>query len=107
MNLLIGEIRILLRDVRLYLNTLQSQLDYLALGKISTRIISPNKLQTLLREIEKNAPKLMTLISDPMKDIWTFYRYLTSTTVFMEGKIMIVLSHTLSYESILIHICCL
>ena len=92
MDLRLSEIRILLGNVRSYLSNLESQLDYLSLGKISTRIINPNKLQALLLEIEKHSPKLMTLISDPKTDIWTFYRYLTSTTIFREGKILIVLS---------------
>ena len=71
---------------------LQAQLDQLMFGKISTRIIHPTKLRGLLLEIQESLPDLLSLISNPKTDLWTFYRYLTSSTFFTEGKIMVILS---------------
>lgn len=92
LSLVLEEIRIFLENARTFLLNLQGQVDYLALGKISTRVISPPKLRTLLKHIQAALLKLMALISDPDTDIWSFYCYLTNTTSFMDGKIVIVLS---------------
>ena len=90
-ELIIGEIKMSVRDGRTNLSRLLSQIDYLALGKVSTRIITPTRLRTLLLQIQNDAPESMGLISDPKTDLWLFYRYLT-TTMFSEGEIMIVIS---------------
>ena len=91
-DLLTDEIKMSLQNVRSFLNNLQAQLDYLALGKLSARIINPIQLQKLLLETQEKVPGLMELISDPRTDMWSFYRYLATTTLFLDGKLVIVLS---------------
>ena len=55
------EIKFLLRDARFYLIDLKSKLGYLSLGKISTDVISPISLKTLLLEIQDNTQDLISL----------------------------------------------
>ena len=92
LNLLVEEIKTSIWNVRLFLGNLQSQLDDLALGKLSVKTIDPIRLQYLLLEIQDAVPELMALISDPNEDIWSFYRYLTTTTLFTNEKILVILS---------------
>ena len=56
------EIKFLLRDARFYLVDLKSKLGYLSLGKISTDVISPITLKTLLLEIQDNTPDLISVV---------------------------------------------
>ena len=62
------------------------------LENVSVRVIHPIKLQDLLLEIQESLPDLLSLITNSKTDLWTFYRYLTSSTFFTEGKIMVILS---------------
>ena len=66
--------------------------DYLALEKLSTRIIIPLRLRQLLLEIQESDPDLMALIANPKADIWSYYKYLRTTTFFLDGKIIIVIA---------------
>ena len=92
LNLLISEITILTQNAKTYLTQLRADLDYLALGKLPVTIISPPRLQSLLVEIQKALPDLMSLINDPKTEIWEFYKYMRTETAFVNGKIIIILS---------------
>ena len=72
--LVMEEIKFLLRDARFYLVDLKSKLGYLSLGKKSTDVISPITLKTLLLEIQDNTPDLISLIADPKRELWSFYK---------------------------------
>ena len=91
-DLLIDEINVLIHNARSFLTGLRAQLDYLALGKLSTRIINPLRLRQLLLETQESASDLMALITNPKTGIWSYYKYLTTTTFFLDGKIIIVIA---------------
>ena len=82
----------LVKDAKYYLLNLQAKIDSLAAGKISIRTINPLRLRKLLLDIQVAAPKSLSLICDPRKDFWMYYRYLRGTTYFWNSKIIVVLS---------------
>ena len=92
LNLVLDEIKTLVRDAKFYLFNLQAQLDALAVGKVSFRTMNPLRLRRLLMDIQENTPGFLSLICDPKKDLWLYYRYLKGTTYFWNGKIIVVLS---------------
>ena len=90
--MLINEIRSLLESARTYLINLHAKLEALSLGKLSTRIISASQLYSLLVDVQSQLPKLLSLIGDPKTNLWSFYKHLTTEAVFMDGKILIIIS---------------
>ena len=67
---------------------MKSKLGYFSLGKISTDIISPVTLKPLLLKIHDNTPGLISLIADPKRQLWSFYKYFTCSTYVMDGKVI-------------------
>ena len=85
-DLLIDEINVLIHNAGSFLTGLRAQLDYLALGKLSTRIINPLRLRLLLLEIQESAPDLMALITNPKNDIWSTINTLRQPLSFLTEK---------------------
>ena len=90
LNLVLDEIKMLVKDAKYHLLNLQAKIDSLAAGKISIRTINPLRLRKLLLDIQVAAPKSLSLICDPRKDLWVYYRYLRGTTYFWNGKIIVL-----------------
>ena len=42
-------------------------------------------------EIQDSTPDLISLIADPKRELWSFYKYLTCSTYFIDGKIITIL----------------
>ena len=92
LNLVLDEIKMLVKDAKYYLIDVQSQINSLAAGKISISTINPLRLRKLLLNIQENAPGYLSLICDPKKDLWMYYRHLKGNAFLRNGKIIIVLS---------------
>lgn len=92
LDLLIADIRDSINKARIYLNTLRQQLGTLALGHINVDLVRPNALREILLEIQKSLPQNIKLPIDPVKDIWSYYKILTSTALLERDLFVVIIS---------------
>ena len=71
---------------------LKLQLNMLSLGHLSPSVISPNELRKLLGDVKGQLSSQFKFPFDPRKDIWTFYKTLTCTTLMEGGQLIVVIS---------------
>jgi len=91
LDLITGELKLLIQKAMTYLEHLSSQLNMLSLGHLSPSVISPTNLKQLLKEISDRLPRYLELFGNPNKDMWFFYRFLTCTTILYDDKILTVI----------------
>ena len=89
--MILDEIRLTTQDAVFYLENLKSELNMLSMHHLSTSTISPKNLQKLLIEVESKLPNNFELPRNSSKDIWYFYKTLTSVTYSEDNEIRIVL----------------
>lgn len=92
LDLITGELRLLIQKAMFYAEHIKSQLNMLSLGHLSPSTITPGNLKVLLNEIKDNLPKYLELTEDPNKNLWFFYRFLTCTTVLHDSQILVIIS---------------
>ena len=91
LDLIINELKDMLQNGLFYLKNL-TQLNFLNLGRLSVSSTSPRNLRQLLSEIKSKLPTTLSLIGDPAKDLFLFYRQLASSALPENDRIIIVLS---------------
>ena len=64
----------------------------LALGHLSPSVITPLDLRTLLIDIKEKLGTSARIPFDPYKDLWTFYRTMTCTTLIEDEQLVVVMS---------------
>lgn len=92
LDLIINEIKDMIQNGMFYLEHLKTQLNFLSLGRLSQSIISPSSLRPLLIDIKSHLPTTLTLIADPIKDLFLFYRQLSTSALLADDQIIIILS---------------
>ena len=90
-QMILDEIKQTTQDAVFYLESLKSELNMLSMQHLSTNTISPKDLKELLIEVESKLPNNFELPRNPRKDIWYFYKTLTSITYLEDKEIRIVL----------------
>ena len=90
-QMILDEIKQTTQDAVFYLEGLKSELNMLSMQHLSTNTISPKDLKELLIEVESKLPNNFELPRNPRKDIWYFYKTLTSITYLEDNEIRIVL----------------
>ena len=90
-QMILDEIKQTTQDAVFYLESLKSELNMLSMQHLSTNTISPKDLKELLIEVESKLPNNFELPRNPKKDIWYFYKTLTSITYLEDNEIRIVL----------------
>ena len=90
-QMILDEIKQTTQDAVFYLESLKSELNMLSMQHLSTNTISPKDLKELLIEVESKLPNNFELPRNPRKDIWYFYKTLTSITYLEDNEIRIVL----------------
>ena len=90
-QMILDEIKQTTQDAVFYLESLKSELNMLSMQHLSTNTISPKNLKELLIEVESKLPNNFELPRNPRKDIWYFYKTLTSITYLEDNEIRIVL----------------
>ena len=90
-QLILVEINHTTQDAVFYLKSLKSELNMLSLQHLSTNTIPPKGLKELLIEAESKLSNNFELSRNPRKDIWYFYKTLTSITYLEDYEIRIVL----------------
>ena len=90
-QIILDEIKQTTQDAVFYLESLKSELNMLSMQHHSTNTISPKDLKELLIEVESKLPNNFELPRNPRKDIWYFYKTLTSITYLEDNEIRIVL----------------
>ena len=90
-QMILDEIKQTTQDAVFYLESLKSELNMLSMQLLSTNTISPKDLKKLLIEVESKLPNNFELPRNPRKDIWYFYKTLTSITYLEDNEIRIVL----------------
>ena len=90
-QMILDEIKQTTQDAVFYLKSLKSELNMLSMQHLSTNTISPKDLKELLIEVESKLPNNFELPRNPRKDIWYFYKTLTSITYLEDNEIRIVL----------------
>ena len=91
-NNFMAEIKRSVMAAKFYIDELQLKFGMLSLGHLSTSLIAPKRLQNILADIKGRLPPHLQLTHDPIKDIWTFYRYLTCTTVISTEHVLVIVS---------------
>ena len=90
-QMILDEIKQTTQDAVFYLESLKSELNMLSMQHLSTNTISPKDLKELLIGVESKLPNNFELPRNPRKDIWYFYKTLTSITYLEDNEIRIVL----------------
>ena len=90
-QMILDEIKQTTQDAVFYLESLKSELNMLSMQHLSTNTISPKDLKELLIEVESKLPNNFELPRNPRKDIWYFYKTLSSITYLEDNEIRIVL----------------
>ena len=90
-QMILDEIKQTTQDAVFYLESLKSELNMLSMQHLSTNTISPKDLKELLIEVESKLPNNFELPRNPRKNIWYFYKTLTSITYLEDNEIRIVL----------------
>jgi hypothetical protein len=103
-----AEIREMLNIARDHLQITRLQLSMLSLGHLSSTVIAPTELKSLLVGIKGQLSSQFTLPFDPVKDIWTFYKTVTCTTLIDNDHVIVViavplLDNTGTYEVYKVH----
>ena len=96
-QMILDEIKQTTQDAVFYLESLKSELNMLSMQHLSTNTISPKDLKELLIEVESKLPNNFELPRNPRKDIWYFYKTLSSITYLEDNEIRKVLKITLIY----------
>ena len=91
-NNFMAEIKRSAMAAKFYIDELQLKFGMLSFGHLSTSLIAPKRLQNILADIKGRLPPHLQLTHDPIKDIWTFYRYLTCTTVISAEHVLVIVS---------------
>ena len=91
LQIILDKIKQTTQDAVFYLENLKSELNMLSMQHLSTNTISPKDLKELLIEVESKLPNNFELPRNPRKDIWNFYKTLTSITYLEDNEIRIVL----------------
>jgi len=91
-NLLTDEIKEMLQGALFYMENLKTQINLLSLGTVAPSLIMPRNLRALLLDIKAHLPRQLSLMGDPSKDIWVFYRHLTSDAVLTENQIVVLMT---------------
>ena len=73
-----------------YLRRLQLQLNLLSFGKLAPSVITPGRLKSILREINSKLTLPMRLPSDPERELWEYYKFLSCTTLIQSKRVLIV-----------------
>jgi hypothetical protein len=103
-----AEIREILNIARDHLQVTRLQLSMLSLGHLSSTVIAPSELKSLLLGIRGQLSPQFTLPFDPVNDIWTFYKTITCTTLIDNNHVIVVIAvplidNTGMYEVYKIH----
>jgi hypothetical protein len=91
LKLVIAEIQQLLQSALYYILHVQNQSNFLSFGHLSTEIIRPHDLRSLLMPIKTLLPPMLTLIGDPMTDLFLFFRNLECVAISDDQQILITI----------------
>ena len=100
-DLVVNEAQQMINRMSNYLEHLQLQLNMLSLGRLAPSTITPNNLKALLLDIESHLEPHLKLPADPQKELWTFYQFLTCSTILQNNMILVLVPIPLldfSYE---------
>ena len=71
---------------------MQLQLSMLSLGHLSPAVLTPGVMKKLLIEIESHLPEFFKVPYDPKGKIQKFYQTLPCSTLFDEGRFLVIVS---------------
>ena len=91
LEIIINEIKEMIQNAMFYLEQLQTQLNFLSLGKLTPSCLSPANLLLLLTEIKRQLPSTLSLFSEPKTDLWLFYQRLQTSALLFEDKIVVII----------------
>lgn len=89
-QLIMDELKMSTQNAVTYLENLKMELNMLAMHHLSTGIISPSDLKTLLIDIETKLPVNFELPAKPREDIWHYYKTIMSFAYLEKDQIRIV-----------------
>ena len=90
-QMIIDEFKLSIQNALTYLENLKIELNVLAMHHLSTGIITPSDLKTILLEIEVKLPSNFELPANPRNDIWHYYKTIMSFAYLERDQIRIVL----------------
>ena len=73
-----------------YFSHLQVHFNALSMQKLSPNTIEPKEMKQVLKDIETRSPNSYGIPSDPDKDLWTFYKLLSCSTLMEDNRIIII-----------------
>ena len=74
-----------------HIRSFDLQIDTLSSGKISPSIISPFQLEKMLLDIKNKLPEDLKLPINPSRKLWEYYRLLSSTSIFEQNRVLIMI----------------
>ena len=89
---IIRDIQDKIRTLLEHLQELRWKINGLALGRLTPSIVTPDNLKSILMEIQGKLGPTQDLPSDPDKNLFTFYEYLTCKTILENNRILVVIS---------------
>lgn len=90
LQLVITQVRDLLRHAQFYLGHFERQLNMLSLSKLSPSMITPLNLKALLSDIMTQVPLSNVLPIDIETNLWDFYKILKCDTFLYDNQIAII-----------------
>ena len=88
-DIVINEVNSMIDRAVVYFEQLLLQLNFLAIGRLTPSIITPDNLRKLIIQIQENIKPPLRLTADPKDELWKFYSYLTCSTLMDRGKIIV------------------
>jgi len=92
LNLIIGELKQVTQQAALYLEHLILELNMMSLCHLSPSAVTPIKLRRILKEIQSKLPYSLELPRNIERDLWYYYKFLTTATVLDGDKIYVIVS---------------
>ena len=74
------------------IHELGEKLNSLALGRLTPNVITPRSLQAILVQVQSKLDPKRGLPEDPVKNLWSYFEFLTARTVITEKRILVFIN---------------
>ena len=91
LNLIIREYQERLHDLIEQIQILDTQINMLALGRLTPSLITPEHLKTILIDIRTKLEPTQDVPNDPETELFKYYQYLTCTAIIHRNKILVII----------------
>jgi len=87
----ISRARVHVRQLQAYYDMLLFNLNIMTTSKLTTNLITPRQLSTLLSNLKQRLPAALALAADPVHRVWHYYKSLHVDSAFQDGSLIFVI----------------